>query len=754
MTKRTLIPTWTRLFLIAPVSMMNLTQVAAQDGGEGSSVRQLEEVVVTARKRTESLADVPMSVTALLGENLQTGIGNMTDLGKMVPSVHFEKFDRSRPVLYIRGIGTRAYDAGSDPSVGVFIDGVHRGRFSGLTSDLVDIERIEVLKGPQGTLYGRNTIGGAISVITGEPTYDFYAKVQGEVGVGETDSDDLFNTGFVLSGPLVEDKLAGRITGSYRERDGYAKTIENSRRVAGEESLYLDGKLVWDATDDLRLKFAVDYNNMEEPEFVVHRNPVPDITGVYEDSEAKYAAEVLLPGTEIPPIPGDPYTTRGNNLFDTYWEAESYGAAVHVNWDLGSIDLTSITAYRESEIDEFNDLEQTGLDTVYNPVTEDAEQFSQELRLYYEADSYNVLLGLFYLDETVDRHDGLYWGLDTQTAALGGGRHLWDFGVDLDSTSFAAFTQVEFLLTDRTRLMIGGRYTEDEKDADIATTFGPFPFLNDFATNEGDTWDSFDPMASLSFDVNDDVMTYLTYSSGFKSGAFQFFASTIEMAQQVVDPEEVDLFEVGLKGSFLERRLNLNLSAFYMDYKDLQLLRVVPAPDDVPGARALVVISNAAKSINQGIEVEGSAILGDNFALDFGYTYLDAEFDEYQFNEVLDFSDNRLPRSPEHAFRVALKYSESFGFGDIDANLAYSWQDDIYFEADNNTIDLESDQDAYGVIDASVSLIRGPFTVSLWGTNLADETYLATVLNSTGRTQRQVYAAPRTMGLKLVYEFN
>ena len=715
-------------------------EASGQTEPEQDEAARLGVVVVTARKKEESLQDVPMSLSAVTGESLEAaGYSELNDLARITSNVYFEAADRTKPLIYIRGIGTRGYDAGSDPSVGVFVDGVYQGRFGALDMDLLDVERVEVLKGPQGTLYGRNTIGGALSVVTRDPSAELRARASAEIGMSEISGDTLYGVAGSISGPIAPEKAYGLLSLSHRHRDGYQPVTGSQVRGGSEDSLTARAKTLFEFDNGARLRLSADYASLDGPPLIL----TPNSLGGTAPGPGP-----LAPGFSAPPEPSDPYRPSSDRT-DQAIKKDIYGGSAHVDWSMGPIDFTSISAYRHLEIDERDDLDGTILPYQLYTATEDADQISQELRAAYSADAFNWIFGLYYSKEDVSRVEGIEFGPASLLSFLVAPAPLdWGFGFDLESTSVAAFGQLEWKPTDALAITVGGRYSEDEKDVVFdTTTTVPGLVIIPFEESVSRSWDSFDPSISLKYQFTDETMAYASWASGYKSGAFQFVATSPLVANQVANPEQVESFEAGLKSTLMDGKLRLNAAAFSMDYKDLQQLRLVPVSSGI----SLVVINNAASSTINGLELETSLLLSSDWNIDFNYGYLDATFDEYPFSSTLDFSGNRLARSPEHTYTLALGYNKETDWGTLDARLAYAWRSEIFFEADNNLVDPESSEDALGLVDFSAGLTKGQWGLSLWGRNLTDERYRRQVLNSTGNAQREIWAEPRTVGMRLTY---
>ena len=729
----------------AAFSALAPTLALAAEANSNSST--LEEIVVTARKRSESMQDVPLSVSAFSGDSLvKAGYSDLSNIARVAPGLYFEAPDRSRPLIYVRGIGTRSYDGGSDPSVGVFIDGVYQGRFGGLMVDLNDLAQVEVLKGPQGTLYGRNTIGGAISMVTRDPTNQMQAHLEAGLGASAISGDSLYSVTGSISGPIVPDKLLGLLSVAHNVRDGYQPTrsqagIDTGVRGGSEDTSSIRGRLNWLVSDAFTVKIAADYTHMDGPPLILVSDPLGKNLG----------PGALTPGFTVPKATDDPYHPYSDTS-GVFLKKEMSGGSVTADWDLRNVKLTSITAARKLKIDEVNDIDATSLPFYTNPVTDDAEQISQEFRANYSGSKANWVAGAYFGREIDDRNDSLIFGPASFLRLISGGPTTWQFHVKAKSQSSALFGQFTWNFDDKLSATVGARYSEDSKDV-LYDSRNSAPFklgVAPFVQPVSRSWDSFDPMVSVSYKIAPDIMAYASWTSGYKVGAFQFFVTSALTADQVAAPEKAQNFEAGIKSTLFDRRLRLNAAIFHTDYEDLQLLRLVPAP---PPVQSLIVIGNAANSKIDGVEVEGQALLNDQVSLDFSYAYLNARFDKYIFRPGQDFSGNRMPRAPENTFSVAVNYDKDIGLGRLNARLAYAWRSEIFFESDNNTIDINSSEGSLGLVDGSASYKFKTWTVGVWGRNLTDERYRRQALNSTGSAQRNIWSEPRTFGLKVGYDF-
>lgn len=764
--------------LVRPVNMTNLSNsslllaqadtVARSTGSATSDARGpdesarsagiMEEITVTARKKAEGIQDVPIAISAFTAEQLEDAhITNLDQIAPLTPGLFFGKFNESRPQIYIRGVGSRQFDVGAEGSVGVFIDEVYVGRFSAGLSGLGDIERVEILKGPQGTLYGRNTIGGAINVITKKPTEEPYADV--EIGVGNLN----YVTGQgALSGPLG-DSVSGRLSFFYRDRDGYVTNLATGTEHNGLNQFSLRGKLLFTPTDDLDIGFTADYNRSD---------PEGGLQGEYVGGLPVLATPGFLP----PPI-----TTpdRFDEIYntDSAFDRDIYTLTLRADWRFDIATLTSISAYSDVDMFEARDLDSTQVDGIEHITDEESEQFTQEFRLSSTSggwftfdDRVEWILGFYYLREEPIRRENLRGGLDSVFSRIaasidaGGppapivpGQMFIDnfLTVDVETTSVAFFGESTIDLTDRFALTVGARYTHDEKDAVYTgmsnRDFVP-PIILPFQVEMSPSWYSFDPKVTLEFSPTDDLMTYFVYSQGFKSGGFQFAKFNAVEAQEIFDPETVETFEVGLKSTWFDQRLRLNANVFHYDYSDLQVAKTTTG---VAGAPAISTINAAAATV-KGFELDSSLGLTDDLNLHIGYAYLDATYDEYIFDDTLDFSGNDLVRAPEHTFNATLDYARNVGTGLLGFRADYSWTDEYFFEPDQG-LTIGTTQDDYGLVNAAFYYEQGPWRYSVWGKNLTDEVYRTTTLSfgppSPNTFTMEYLGLPRTYGITVGWTF-
>jgi iron complex outermembrane receptor protein len=726
------------------------------DDSTDKKLQLMEEVTVTAQRKEESIQDVPIAISAFTSDQIEAAnLTNLDQIALLTPGLFFGKFSETRPQVYIRGIGSRQFDVGSEGSVGVFIDEVYIGRFSSGLSGLGDIERVEVLKGPQGTLYGRNTIGGAINVITKKPTDEF--TMHAELGTGNFGYLDAQGA---VSGPIVDGKVYGRMAINYRSRDGYVRNLNTGTDHNALDQLSVRGKLLFTPSEDLDILFTLDYNRAD---------PSGGLQGEYVAGLPVLATG----GPLVPPLATSP--SRFDEFYntDSQLERDIYIANLRADWDLNTVAITSISAYLNSDMMEVRDLDSTSIDSIEHFTDEEAKQFTQEIRfaskpggLFTFDNRVEWITGFYYLKEQPVRVENLRGGLDSvfsmiaasvdsggPPAPLAPGQIYIDnlLTVDVDTTSYAIFGQATIDISEKLSLTVGARYTEDKKKADLIgwsnRDFVP-PIIVPFQVALSRSWNSFDPKVIVDYAWTDDVMTYFIYSQGFKSGGFQFAKFNAIEASEVFEPEDVQTFEVGLKSTWFDQRLRTNLNFFSYDYTDLQ----VPKTTTGAGGAPAITTLNAAEATVRGFEFDGSISITDELALHAGYAYLDATYDDYVFNTALDFSGNDMVRSPRNTFNSTLEYAHPVRNGLLRMRADVSWTDKYFFEA-NEGLTPGTDQKDYSLFNVSATYETGPWSFSIWGKNLSDEVYRTTSL-SFGAFTMEYLGLPRTYGVSIGWRYN
>ena len=782
--------------VIAVVSLLP-QQLSAQQRQE-----RLEEIIVTAQKREESLQTVPLSVTAISSITIRDmGISDILDIARIAPNVVIEKTvgGSMASTVRIRGLASEDLVLSADPKSSVYVNGVLIAKSVGSLVDMADIERIEVLRGPQGTLFGRNSNGGAINVITKKPENEWDFGVEVEAG-----NYSRLNTKTMLNIPLYQneasgDSLAARIAYATREVDGWVTNPLNGRDYGVEDRQGLTFALSW-ATDNLVVDYGYDKTKWRDtgPAAVLELSGDPSNAGL-----AGLLNFVVYPAlTETGSIDEFVQLDRPSKVeadLSIYQNLDVEGHNLTAALDFGDMTFTSITAYREMESNALGDIDGTPLDTgrfVTDYRTQ--EQFTQEFQLTGVSwnDRLDYVVGLYYFEE-----DGAEGSLtDSLVYAdlfpLPLSSTVTDY--EIDNTAWAIYGQATLadFLVDGLSLTLGVRYTEETRGLSMTRTASQSGVVQNQGCDPGDPG-SFDPdncgtfdlqgqeedfsnvspMASISYQWNDDLMTYFRVAEGFQSGGFNGRAAALAYAAIPYDEETVTSYELGWKSQWFDQRLQLNGAIFYTDNTDLQVAQL---PAEVRSAGVGTVVVNAGEATIKGGELELVARPITNLDMYLNYAYLDPEFDEFIVGFDLDGTPvdtaegNKFKSAPKNTLGGGIKYHfGEFSFGVLSARIDAYWQDDIYFGgspevvADNpliaasSTIDLDMNkQDAYLLVDASIVLDEiplgntGSFRLALWGKNLTDEEYRYGAANLIAPLGFGVthYGDPLTYGITLSFD--
>ena len=742
----------------------------AQEAAPNTQVNEIEEIIVTARRREESLLTVPGSVSAFSERQLRDlQATDMRQVQYAGPNFHFQRSDSSNAAVYLRGIGQNDSLPFVEPGVGVYIDDVYVARTQAAFVELFDVERVEVLRGPQGTLYGRNSPGGAVKLITRQPADEFEAYA--ELGTGNLNAK-IYNGR--ISGPLSSDgRWKGKISLSGVKRDGYSENPVLGGSDGDTNTLSLRSGLDFEPSDNLNLSLRWE-GKFERPNrslTPIRKTPLtlfPDPVG-----------DPFNPVTYLPTEEafGSPYVVEGtaNILADL----TTHGASFKSRWQFkDDWYLESITAYRRLSWDFVLDADSTPHPVLDIPVYEDADQFSTELRVAYESDSGRSFTGgVFYFND----HDIVLAGFDDASASfqfLGLFFPLISVGVpsggygesDQRTRSIAAFADITFPISDTTSVEIGARYTNDEKevtrrgefffDPTLSLSLDQPPFLagigfpGEYLQGEQD-WNAVTPRAVLSYQPNDSVTVYGSVARGFKSGGFpgRAFAGS---EFKPFDPETVWTFETGIKGRDSDNRFTYSAAYFSNDYNDLQLNGF--GQDPVTG-QFVSLFTNAASAIIQGIEGVVSYRPNDRLSIDASVGNLDAEYEKFEtlVNGVLtDVSTRRLPNAPEWTGFLGMTYSDQLTPG-----IAGTFHVDVAYKGDHANESSDSPNLAVAAatyLNAFVSIAASDqsWEVRVGGTNLTDKARAAQRFNTAefSGVETAFMGAPRLYDIRLLLRFD
>ncbi len=709
----------------------------------------LEEIIVTARKLEESLQDAPVAVSVATGELLASmGSDDLSAVGKIAPNVIFETGQPTSgiraPTVYIRGMGQDDFIIVEDSAVGVYLDGVYVGRTIGGVFDLVDVERVEVLRGPQGTLFGHNTIGGAVNLVSKAPSTEA-REGRLKLGLGEDGYQQLEG---MFNMPLG-DRAAARVSAFSRQQDGYVKALQYDDYDLGDEDIWgVRGALQFDPTDAFSISVALDYSKDRSAPNAVAPIDFLQLDGVYKPTNQFgtwwNAAHSGNPGCLNPAVaetnsecyglfydPKDPYATNSvfvdneGNPIEAQQKLDVFGAHLNLTFDLGDWgQLKSITAHREFDARIYNDVDFTPHVIFHNNHDKfNQDQFSQELQLSGKLmdDKLDFLVGLFYFEE-----DGVedIFNQISFPLAVGPAYFFQQVTRYIDNKSKAAFTQVNYQLTDSLRLTGGIRYTESKKDFNLVQAGIVGADVDADGSLKVTEWT---PMGTLSWDINSNAMTYFTYSEGFRDGGFPArFVGTIPTPLPYYDPEYVDNYEVGLKMMLANNRVRLNLAAFQMDYKDMQVTASAVFTGAVVGSSTTK--DNLGDARIRGFEAELTAAVTDNLVVNASLGILDDKIKDVTGGVLVSGSfqitkDNDLPMTPDYNGSIGAEYTYRVSNGgQLKFRADYAFKDDFYTRVENIR---ETKETNYNQLNASIRYLSPDerWEFGLWGRNVTDELY-------------------------------
>ena len=743
--------------LAAAIAAALPTPALAQD-----EVVALGEIIVTARKREESLQDVPISVSAMSGETLeQMGVPDLVAVGQSMPNVTLEASRATNSTLtaFIRGVGQQDPVAGFEGGVGIYLDDVYLARPQGTLFDVYDVERIEVLRGPQGTLYGRNTIGGAVKYVTRRLADETEFNVK--ASVGSYSQLDLI-AGFAT--PVTDAFRIGGTIATF-QRDGFGDNL-----FTGAEQYDKDivaGRLSFEFTpsENIFVRLAGDYSVDDSANKDGHRLTVSTISGE--------------------PILGDVFNSRGGIMaipssnHGLRQEVNQGGAALTIDWGINEQwAFKSVTAYREDDSEAPIDFDSLPGDHFDVPAVYENEQLSQEFQVNYTGERMDGVFGLYYLDANA------FDAFDVILGDLVGGVGFTSFTLgDFDTKAWAAYADVSFDLADQWSASLGGRYTNDERDAHViresffgrgSPYFGNTTAISatmpdpdgvpEFNGSRKDT--DFSPRVSVSFKPNGDHNLYASWSQGFKGGSFDpRGAYTTSEVGEGFDPETIDSYELGWKSTLAGGRVRSNIAVFYSEYEDVQVpvsLAIDTNGDGVDDSFAGAT-TNAARAELNGAEFEGVFQFTDAFSATMAVGYIDAEYKEW----IIEVDDPQTPgvdpvpvdisgqrdfqNTPEWSGNLTLRYEWPLTLWGSDGALALIGA--VTHRDDTQQFEIATpllDQSAYQLYDASLVWTSEDrrYQVGLHGRNLGDEEYKIAGYDFPtlgGGTTTAFYGNPRTI---------
>lgn len=689
---------------LGPTGAMAEKAVAPVDG--------LTDIVVTATRSSESLSKVPASVSAVLAADL--GVGGVKDVASLataIPNLSVgDQFGVNR--IFIRGIGLTSIDLGADGGVAFLQDGAQIARPAAQLSGFYDLERVEVLRGPQGTLYGRGATAGAINLITKRPTDHLDGYVRASYG-----NYNAVAVEGAVGGPISGDKLMVRIAGKYDRRDGYGINEFTGKAIDNRDAYAFRGTILAKPSDELEILVSGEYFHEDDSNYAFH------YFGPTVRPENFLGS--LIGGQSLFTVAAAAGKTA--NIRDIYSDQEplnqrhGFSFTGTIDWTPGDWDVKSITSYHNFVRFNRDDLDASNANMFgQNNYDERSKTFSQEFVGTYKSDRFDALMGAMYF------HEDLFGSVRvpltnlavllklagqvppaTPDNAFDAANYLQFGTVTIDAYGF--YAQGSYAFSDKLKLTAGGRFSHERRKG-----VGTFDFLGGVNTDKAKSWDAFTPTITLNYQTNDATLLYASVTRGFKSGVIN-----VGSRNDVINPEYVWSYELGLKTATADRKLQANLAAFYMDYTDLQVGFV--------DASSVVTTVNAASARNYGLEAELRAKPVPGLTLELFGTYLNAKYRKFTSGDYrqgfaqLDLAGKKLSNAPEFSFRAGANYDIPVGSsGKLNARAEVNWQDRVFFTEFNNA---DATQGAYALVNAGLKFTSANdrWSVDVWGRNLTNE---------------------------------
>ncbi|MBM0103409.1 TonB-dependent receptor [Steroidobacter sp. S1-65] len=742
------------LTLILAPSSWGATQSSQASAGANADSGQIEEVLVSARRRGEErLQDVPIAVSVLSEETLRkAGVTELSEVASRTPSFTFGQQIGNQQEIVIRGIGTlRLTGSAAEPSVGLFIDEVYVGRRGTATPPLFDLERVEVVRGPQGTLYGKNVVGGAVNLLTARPSNETSARVA--VSYGQFDAfggRDLWEGSGYLTGGL-SDTVAGRLAVYYRKHDGYSQNTLLNEALDDQDNYALRGSLLFQPSEALDIQVVADFSHNESNGQSRRAVDDPSLPGV-----GAVVGSGLLSDN-----------VRESDAPWTQWEDHDVaGLTARIDYRLGGgHTLTYLSAVRHGDFSGRYSLVGTqsppSLTDAANAQREKYTGITQDLRLSSSGDgsALSWVAGLYFLREDTDVVDNSI--ATTFLSVLGPG----SVGDILDgefiydqeniTKSSAIYGELTWTMSEALSLTVGGRYTYDDKNYRNRSECLDFGAQPDFVfcvaplgaevwnVRTSKSWSEFTPRASLDWRAADNALIYVSAARGFKGGGWQGKPGTAAAALFPYDPEIAWTYEMGAKTDWADGRVRANLAVFHTSFDDLQV-------EQLDDAGLTLIIDNAASARINGVELELSLRPLPRLQLWLSGSYLDSEYRDFTDSAGIDLSGNRLARTPEFRFTGGADYTVPLNDAlSLGARVEYQWQDEMPWLVENTVF-----EDSFGLLDARLALQShdAQWEVALFGRNLTDELYRVDAIPFLGDVFSR-FGAPRSYGVQFTKTF-
>lgn len=726
------------------------------------------------------MQSVPIAITALTSEMAgKMGVVDSQTLAMTIPGLRIDR-QTNGAIPFLRGVGQPSVQMGNEPAVAVFVDGVYYNNGQALMSNYNSIDRIEVLKGPQGTLFGRNATGGVIHIHTKDPTPEPELTISAGIGNYDTYSASIYGSGAItdtISANVAlywEDQTKGWGTNHTTGNDAYTQDNTGGRV-----------KVLWEPSAQTSVLFNADYDDFFNQQGVFFRPAQGTMSNAGPDSIQ----------------PSDKYDSTEN--IDPIADSTQWGASVKVTHEFSNLQLVSITAYRESEAQQYFAQDAASVARLNADLVYELQTFTQELQISSLPDSpIQWTAGVFWYDDTSDQSRFQFDGALTAGFFPNTGLTRRGAPAELKSESFSTFAQLTAPLTEDMNLTLGLRRTTDDRTMTggrrNVDQNGNVHYLEANNSGASDSWSSWSGKIALDYHFTDNFMGYVAYNRGFKSGTFNSIiapdfnpASFVPSAvgnniDRPVEPETLDSYTIGFKSEFWDNKVRLNAEAFWYDYKNLQLQQV----QNIPGGGTATLLTNAAEAEIKGIEFDLTAVPTDNLTIMASLQVQDGEYKDYingqhmiyngatggncalvpgnasgcpvsglpsSYDPVTgnwNLSGNETINTPSYAFTLTGSYAIPTEVGEFDLTLSWSHTDEYFFDADNGLGQIAPSsqsndmQDKLNLVNGSITWysLDDRYSVRLWGRNITDERYI-TFANETGTMTKNIYGPPRTYGL-------
>ena len=761
-----LLPLWMLLFSIN-ISAQDKDIVARENDS------QMEIIVVTAQKRVENIQEVPISITSFSSDRVERmAIRQLNEVAEFVPNFKMSQSNDFSSNIVIRGVGSASRNIGFDARVGLYLDGVYIGQSPAHNQDLFDLERIEILRGPQGTLFGKNNVAGSINLITKKPEDQFNGNVGLSIG-----NYDLKQYSATLNTPLTDD-IAAKFSVNKYQRDGYIENITTGSWLNEQDSYSYRGQIRAQLSDSIEINFSIDRLKSDRLSF--DGEPITNTRGTLKNTES-------------------PEQNKVSFDLDPHEEREISGESLTVDWNIGDdFVIKSITGHRDSHIKYKNDFDYSAQSVAFLDYEDDYSQWSQELQLISPESSFKYVAGLYYFQQ--DAYTSRLPNVGDETLSLFTGipRSDIEFGASLsdltsifmlaafhpgvlstignvDTTSYSIFFNSNFEFNNEVSLDLGLRYSREEKSVNwTISSIDPqtsIPVVPIFELANGQVIDKrtdhdFSPLISLNYHINNDVNAYIKYSTGYKSGGYNVdFLTQAQLDAGIeFDKETVDSYEMGLKGSLFNHQVRFSSAVFYTEYDDYQIYQLV----NLAAGTTALSIRNAAKVESYGAEVDLTYYLSDYLVINAALGILEAKFDKFPAggSDGEDLSGTSLPGVSDFTFNLGIQYyyPETIASSELSLSLSYNYQDDYNTDLDGKTSTTLDDGgtldighvDGFGIFNAAINLepLDNGISLHFWVRNIADKNSpIVLGEKSFFGTRRNIYVNPRTYGLTAKYSF-